>query len=111
MPVSSNRRLRAVTRSLIPTPTPPLVALEAAAAPMEPPRRPNICFVLTDDQGYGELGCHGNTVIQTPAIDALYADAVRVRCEPLLHQPPTPHTPHTRTPPTRTRCHTPRHAC
>ena len=40
-------------------------------------RRPNICFVLTDDQGYGELGCHGNTVIQTPAIDALHARAVR----------------------------------
>ena len=101
MPVPSNRRLRAVTRSLIPTrgPTPPLVALEAAAAPMEPPRRPNICFVLTDDQGYGELGCHGNTVIQTPAIDALYADAVRVRCEPLLHHGPPTH--HTRTPPTR----------
>ena len=91
MPVPSNRRLRAVTRSLIPTrgPTPPLVALEAAAAPMEPPRRPNICFVLTDDQGYGELGCHGNTVIQTPAIDALYADAVRVRCAT-----PPPATPH-----------------
>ena len=79
MPVPSNRRLRAVTRSLIPTPNP----LEtAAAAGAEPPRRPNICFVLTDDQGYGELGCHGNTVIQTPAIDALYADAVRVRREP-----------------------------
>jgi len=73
---------------------------------MEPPRRPNICFVLTDDQGYGELGCHGNTVIQTPAIDALYADAVRVRCEPLLHPrgPHPTHTPHTYTlPHTETR--------
>ena len=82
MPVHSNRRLRAVARSLIPAPTPPLFGLETAAAAGEPPRRPNICFVLTDDQGYGELGCHGNTVIQTPAIDALYADAVRVRREP-----------------------------
>ena len=82
MPVHSNRRLRAVARSLIPTPTQPLFGLETAAAAGEPPRRPNICFVLTDDQGYGELGCHGNTVIQTPAIDALYADAVRVRREP-----------------------------
>ena len=48
----------------------------------------NICFVLTDDQGYGELGCHGNTIIQTPAIDALYADAVRVRSAAPQHPQP-----------------------
>lgn len=53
------------------------VASAAGAAPPPMPRRPNICFVLTDDQGYGELGCNGNTVIQTPAIDQLHADAVR----------------------------------
>ena len=51
------------------------VATQPAAA--TEPRRPNICFVLTDDQGYGELGCHGNTVIQTPAIDSLHESAVR----------------------------------
>jgi arylsulfatase A-like enzyme len=40
-------------------------------------RRPNVVFVLTDDQGYGDLGCHGNDVIETPNIDRINADTVR----------------------------------
>lgn len=40
-------------------------------------KTPNIVFILTDDQGYGDLGCHGNNVIQTPHIDRFYNDAVR----------------------------------
>ena len=39
---------------------------------------PNIIFVLTDDQGYGDLSCLGNPVLQTPTIDRLYADSVRL---------------------------------
>ena len=41
------------------------------------PPRPNIVFVLTDDQGYGDLGCHGNRVIRTPCLDRFHQDAVR----------------------------------
>lgn len=44
---------------------------------MNSKRRPNVVFVLTDDQGYGDLGCHGNEVINTPAIDRHHADSVR----------------------------------
>ncbi len=40
-------------------------------------RRPNIVFVLTDDQGYGDLRCHGNEVIRTPNLDAFHAECVR----------------------------------
>ncbi len=40
--------------------------------------RPNIIFVITDDQGKGDLGCLGNPYIQTPAIDNFYQDAVRL---------------------------------
>jgi len=40
--------------------------------------RPNVVLVITDDQGYGDLACHGNPIIKTPNLDALYADCVRV---------------------------------
>ena len=39
--------------------------------------RPNVVFVLTDDQGYGDLSCTGNPFLRTPAIDALHAESVR----------------------------------
>ncbi len=35
-------------------------------------KQPNIVFILTDDQGYGDLACHGNPILETPNIDALY---------------------------------------
>lgn len=40
--------------------------------------RPNIIFIITDDQGKGDLACTGNPYIQTPNIDKLHADAVRL---------------------------------
>jgi arylsulfatase A-like enzyme len=41
------------------------------------PAMPNVIVFLTDDQGYGELGCHGNKIIQTPNLDKLHAQSVR----------------------------------
>src|SRR5262249_35092383 len=40
-------------------------------------RRPNIIFILTDDQGYGDLSVHGNPVLQTPHLDRFHHEAVR----------------------------------
>ncbi len=40
--------------------------------------KPNLVLVLTDDQGYGDLGCLGNPVIQTPNMDHLYRESVRL---------------------------------
>ena len=47
---------------------------------------PNLVFVITDDQGYGDLGCTGNPVINTPNLDALAAESVQLQN---LHVGPT----------------------
>ena len=39
--------------------------------------KPNIILVMTDDQGYGDLACHGHPFIQTPNLDKLYAQSTR----------------------------------
>lgn len=41
-------------------------------------KKPNVILVLTDDQGIGDLGCHGNPWLKTPNIDAFYKQAVRM---------------------------------
>lgn len=51
--------------------------------------RPNILFILTDDQGYGDLGCFGAENIATPHIDRLAQEGMKFtsfyvhnRCSP-----------------------------
>jgi len=39
--------------------------------------KPNVVLVITDDQGYGDLACHGNEIIRTPAIDQLHSESIR----------------------------------
>src|SRR5688500_17061679 len=40
-------------------------------------RPPNILLILTDDQGYADLGCYGATRMRTPRIDRLASEGVR----------------------------------
>ena len=48
--------------------------------------RPNVVIVITDDQGYGDLGSTGNPIIQTPMLDSLAKESV---CLTDYHVAPT----------------------
>ena len=43
-----------------------------------PNPKPNVIVLLTDDQGYGDLSCHGNPILRTPNLDRLHAESVRL---------------------------------
>ncbi|MDE2776718.1 MAG: arylsulfatase [Chloroflexota bacterium] len=42
------------------------------------PAAPNVIFVITDDQGYGDIGCHGNPVLKTPNLDCMARESVQL---------------------------------
>ena len=56
---------------------------QAAAAKRRPP---NVILLMTDDQGYGDLGAHGNEMIRTPNLDQLARESV---CLTDYHVDPT----------------------
>lgn len=41
--------------------------------------RPNVILIVTDDQGYGDLGINGNPIVRTPNIDAMAGRSARMR--------------------------------
>lgn len=49
----------------------------AEAARPAPAAKPNVIVFIVDDQGYGDLSCHGNPVLRTPHLDRLHAESVR----------------------------------
>ena len=51
----------------------------AVAGPVGSPsnRKPNIIFILSDDLGYGDLGCYGQKQILTPSLDRMAAEGMR----------------------------------
>lgn len=48
-----------------------------AATPQQ--KQPNVVLIVSDDQGYRDLGCCGNAGIKTPHLDRLAAAGVRAR--------------------------------
>ena len=49
-----------------------------AAVAQDAGRRPSIVVILADDLGYGELGCYGQQLIQTPCLDRMAAEGLRL---------------------------------
>ncbi len=41
-------------------------------------RPPNVIFVITDDQGYADIGYHGNPVLKTPHLDQMARESVQL---------------------------------
>ena len=44
----------------------------------QPEKPPNIIYVMTDDQGYGDIAAHGNPIVETPNLDRMYGQSVRL---------------------------------
>ncbi len=42
----------------------------------EKPKRPNIIFIFADDWGYGDLGIHGSTFVETPNLDKMASEGI-----------------------------------
>lgn len=55
-----------------------LAAIMLGALPLTAADRPNVLFIVADDLGYGDLGCYGNSIVETPAIDRLASEGVRL---------------------------------
>jgi arylsulfatase A-like enzyme len=55
-----------------------LVGCSSDPHPGASSRAPSVLFILTDDQGYGDLGCHGNDQIQTPHLDRLARESLEL---------------------------------
>ncbi len=76
-----------------------VVTLQRASAASLAGQRPNIVFILTDDQGYGDVAAHGHPLLKTPHLDRLHHEGVRFTD---FHVSPT-------CSPTRSALHTGRH--
>ena len=50
----------------------------AQAAAANQARKPNIIVVITDDQGFGDLGCHGHRYLKPPNLDRLHPQSTRL---------------------------------
>lgn len=56
----------------------PCVA-QGESKPGEPVRRPNLIWIMADDLGYGELGCYGQELIETPNLDRMASEGLQFR--------------------------------
>ena len=55
-----------------------LLAVAGRVFAVDWPSRPNVILLMTDDQGYGEVGFHGNEVLKTPNLDRFAAEGIEL---------------------------------
>ena len=60
----------------------PVMAMASGTMPKAddkpvPAKRPNIIFIMCDDMGYGDLGCYGQQLIETPNLDRMAQEGMR----------------------------------
>ena len=55
----------------------PLAVLAAAAA-RQPQARPNIIFIMADDLGYTDVACFGSKYYETPNLDRLASQGMKL---------------------------------
>lgn len=55
-----------------------LNALDVHADHHQGHSKPNVILIMTDDQGYGEIGAHGHPYLKTPNLDQLWKESVRL---------------------------------
>jgi arylsulfatase A-like enzyme len=53
-----------------------LIALLMAGCQKKAALPPSVLLIITDDQGWGDVGFHGNTIIETPTLDRLSKESV-----------------------------------
>lgn len=56
----------------------PVLFLWSAVSAIAADSRPNVILIMSDDQGYGDIGYHGNKIIQTPNLDRMAEQSVRL---------------------------------
>ena len=54
-----------------------LLVAHGTIAQSQTAQKPNFIFVLSDDVAQGDLGCYGQTLIQTPRLDQMAEEGTR----------------------------------
>lgn len=57
-----------------------IVPLSATAAGADAPSKPNIVFIMADDLGYTDVACFGSRYYETPHIDRLASQGMKLTC-------------------------------
>ncbi len=74
IPTLTRRRTAAPALTLLIT----AFCLTAGSCTSSPDIQPNVILVMTDDQGYGDIGAHGSPYVKTPTLDHLYGESIRL---------------------------------